>query len=111
MLPWDAITEEYKNAYGELFKNRNLIIASKETEDMNTSTRNLGNIDPETAKASGWVVDVDKKKWECVSKAHNDSAGIMKSTKRMRMLCRGWLYQVTTEGPKGYAEALAFVPD
>lgn len=41
--------------------------------------------------------------------AHNAEARLMKSTKRMRVP-GGWLYQVTTEGPHGYAEALAFVP-
>ncbi|MFA4836312.1 MAG: hypothetical protein WC749_09620 [Dehalococcoidia bacterium] len=73
--------------------------------------RNLGNINPQTAKASGWVVDAgDPGIWECVCKAHNDDADIMKSTKRMKVP-GGWLYQVTTESPLGIAEALAFVPE
>ena len=72
--------------------------------------RALSNTNPEQAAASGWVVDKgDPGIWETVCKAHNAAAGIMKSTKRMKVE-GGWLYQVTTEGPAGYAEALAFVP-
>ena len=74
--------------------------------------RALSNTNPEQAAAHGWVVDKgDPGIWETVCKAHNDGAGIMKSTKRMRVPGGGWLYQVTTEGPAGYAEALAFVPE
>ena len=73
--------------------------------------RNLGNTNPKDAKKSGWVVDKgDPGIWECICKAHNDDDGIMKSTKRMKVI-NGWLYQVTTEGPHGYAESLSFVPD
>lgn len=72
--------------------------------------RYLGNTSPQEAAREGWVVyKGDPGAWECVCKAHNNNAGIMKSTKVMAVP-GGWLYQVTTEGPKGYAEALAFVP-
>lgn len=72
--------------------------------------RFLGNTNPEQAKTKGWVVDAgDPGAWECICKAHNPMAGIMKSTKRMKVP-GGYLYQVTTEGSHGYAEALAFVP-
>jgi hypothetical protein len=74
-------------------------------------SRDLSNINPETAAKSGWVVDKgDPGEWECICKAHNDAEGIMKSTKRMSLPSGGYLYQVTTEGPKGYAEALTYVP-
>lgn len=73
--------------------------------------RNLGNTSPAQAAAAGWVVDKgDPGAWETVAKAHNDGARMMKSTKRLRV-DGGYLYQVSTEGPGGYAEALAFVPD
>ena len=72
--------------------------------------RDLSATSPEQAKTSGWVVDVGSPgAWECICKAHNDSIGIMKSTKRMRVH-GGYLYQVTTECPNGSAESLAFVP-
>ena len=73
--------------------------------------RELGNTNPEQAKSSGWILDKGKPgDWEVVFKAHNETEGIMKSTKRMQV-SGGYIYQVTTEGPKGYAEALTFVPD
>ena len=74
------------------------------------SERDLSTVHPDEAKRAGWVVDAGSPAaWECVAKAHNDQLGIMKSTKRMRVP-GGWLYQVTTEGPNGYAEAVTFVP-
>ena len=73
--------------------------------------RDLSNTNPQGAARTGWVVDAgDPGVWELICKAHNDDAGIMKSTKRMAVP-GGWLYQVTTEGPHGCAEAIAFVPD
>ncbi len=73
--------------------------------------RDLGNTNPQQAAANGWVIDAGNPgDWECVCKAHNAALGIMKSTKRMRVQ-GGYLYQVTTETPKGIAEALAFVPE
>jgi hypothetical protein len=71
--------------------------------------RNLSNTTTEDAKKSGWVVDAGSPTiWETVVKVHNDSIGMMKSTKRMKVE-GGYLYQVSTEGPMGYAEALQFV--
>jgi len=73
--------------------------------------RYLGNVNAADAELHGWVVDAgDPGMWETVSKAHNRRDRMMKTTKRMR-LENGWLYQVTTEGPSGYAEALAYVAD
>jgi len=74
-------------------------------------SRDLSNANPIQAANSGWIVDKgDPGVWECVCKAHNNEAQIMKSTKRMKVVS-GWLYQVTTECPLGVAEALAFVPE
>jgi hypothetical protein len=78
---------------------------------MGTPSRFLGNVNMEQAEANGWEVDAGNPgAWEVVCKVHNRKAKMMKSTKRMR-LENGWLYQVTTEGPFGYAESLAYVPD
>lgn len=72
--------------------------------------RDLSNTTSEDAAKSGWVVDAGAPDtWETVAKAHNSNLGLMKSTKRMKVE-GGYLYQVTTEGPNGYAEALQFVP-
>ena len=72
--------------------------------------RDLSNTSPEDAAKTGWVVDAGAPDtWETVAKAHNSNLGLMKSTKRMKVE-GGYLYQATTEGPSGYAEALAFVP-
>jgi len=79
--------------------------------------RDMSVTNSEEAKKSGWqVIAGDLGEWELVCKAYNEELGIMKSTKRMaigndKYDVIGYLYQVTTEGPKGYAEALAFVPD
>ena len=71
--------------------------------------RDLSNTTSEDAAKTGWVVDAgEPTAWETVAKAHNSNLGIMKSTKRMKVE-GGYLYQVTTEGPHGYAEALCFV--
>ena len=75
-----------------------------------TMKRDLGNTNPAQAKKNGWVVDHgDPAEWRVICKAHNDAIGLMKTTKRLKVP-GGWLYQVTTEGPLGYAEALTFVP-
>lgn len=72
--------------------------------------RALDNVTPEQAAQNGWkVVAGESNAWETVAKACNDQIGIMKSTKRMRVP-GGFLYQVSTEGPRGYAEAVTFVP-
>lgn len=74
------------------------------------ANRNLSHTTAEDAAKSGWVVDAGAPDtWETVAKAHNKDLMIMKSTKRMKVE-GGYLYQVTTEGPNGYAEALQFVP-
>ena len=79
-------------------------------EPGNEAHRDLGHTAAHGAQAGGWVIDAGTgDDWECVAKAHHNKHGIMKSTKRMRVE-HGYLYQVTTEGPKGYAEALTFVP-
>lgn len=70
----------------------------------------LANTNPEQAKATGWVVDKgDPDDWECVSKAHNDQTGEMKSTKRLRVPS-GYIYQMTTKTPASVAECAVFVP-
>ena len=75
------------------------------------SMRDYSHTTFEQAKSQGWILDKGYgNEWECICKAHNDSLGMMKSTKRMEVP-GGWLYQVTTEGPSGYAEALTFVSE
>jgi hypothetical protein len=80
--------------------------------------RKLSNTTNAEARDDGWVIwsnelitdyKGDPFVWECVVKAHSSKDEMMKTTKRMRVQ-GGWLYQVTTEGPAGYAEALTFVP-
>lgn len=72
--------------------------------------RALDNINQAEAAVNDWKVDAgDPSAWELVCKVSNDKCKMMKSTKRMKVP-GGFIYQVTTEGPKGYAEALAFVP-
>lgn len=74
------------------------------------AARDLSHTKANDARKGGWVIDAgDPGDWECICKAHHDRIGMMKSTKRMAV-AGGWIYQVTTEGPKGYAEAVCFVP-
>ncbi len=57
------------------------------------------------------TIDVgDKHTWECVFRANDWTETVTTSTHRMRVP-GGWIYRVTTETPKGIAEALAFVPE
>lgn len=60
-------------------------------------------------KPTGWVTksSIDDN-WELLIESSNVETGESKSTKRLRVE-NGYLYQVSTKGPDGYAEALQFV--